>query len=189
MQFILANGLLPGRVLQRFDEQIFDKDWVIVLKTVEVPQLQFIVGLGMHQIETVQKTVEVPQLPSRIGSCNSWTRLRRPLLYNNRCLGYDSVEVPPPQIPKNSFFMKSPAAANANEPLYRFYQRYSGRSSRSKLHRCAFRFQQIGVVQFLDQVIDVPVVVLVIFLRKVFSQDGFSSVLMSRSSAFWVTVL
>ena len=45
------------------------------------------------------------------------------------------VMVPPPQIPKNSFFMKSPAAANANEPLYRFYQRYSGRSSRSKLHR------------------------------------------------------
>ena len=33
-----------------------------VLKTVEVPQLQFIVGLGMHQIETVQKTVEVLQL-------------------------------------------------------------------------------------------------------------------------------
>ena len=54
----LAKGLLPGRVLQRFDEQIFDKDWVTVLKTVEVPQLQFIVGLGMHQIETVQKTVE-----------------------------------------------------------------------------------------------------------------------------------
>ena len=54
--------------------------------------MQFIVGLGMHQIETVQKTVEVPQLPSRIGSCSSWTRLRRPLLYNNRCLGYDSVE-------------------------------------------------------------------------------------------------
>ena len=45
------------------------------------------------------------------------------------------VMVPPPQIPKNSFFMKSPVAANANEPLYRFYQRYSGRSSRSKLTR------------------------------------------------------
>ena len=37
-----------------------------MLKTVEVPQLQFIiVGLEMHSIETVQKTVEVPQLPSR----------------------------------------------------------------------------------------------------------------------------
>ena len=37
-----------------------------MLKTVEVPQLQFIiVGLEMHLIETVQKTVEVPQLPSR----------------------------------------------------------------------------------------------------------------------------
>ena len=45
------------------------------------------------------------------------------------------VMVPPPQIPKNSFFMKSPVAAKVNEPLYRFYQRYSGRSSRSKLHR------------------------------------------------------
>ena len=70
----LAKGLLPGRVLQRFDEQIFDKDWVTVLKTVEVPQLQFIVGLGMHQIETVQKTVEVPQLPSRLGFVQFWTR-------------------------------------------------------------------------------------------------------------------
>ena len=33
-----------------------------MLKTVEVPQLQFfIVGLEMQRIETVQKTVEVPQ--------------------------------------------------------------------------------------------------------------------------------
>ena len=70
-----AKGLLPGRVLQRFDEQIFGKDWVTVLKTVEVPQLQFIVGLGMHQIETVQKTVEAPQLPSRLGFVQFWTRL------------------------------------------------------------------------------------------------------------------
>ena len=51
----------------RFVEQIIDKDGLTVLKTVEVPQLQFIiVGLGMHLIETVQKTVEVPQLPSRL---------------------------------------------------------------------------------------------------------------------------
>ena len=36
-----------------------------VLKTVEVPQLQFIiVGLEMQRIETMLKTVEVPQLPS-----------------------------------------------------------------------------------------------------------------------------
>ena len=80
MQFILANGLLPGRVLQRFDEQIFDNDWVTVLKTVEIPQLQFIVGLGMHQIETVQETVEVPQLPSRIGFVQFWTGCRLGLL-------------------------------------------------------------------------------------------------------------
>ena len=39
-----------------------------MLKTVEVPQLQFIiVGLEMQRIETVQKTVEVLQLPSRLG--------------------------------------------------------------------------------------------------------------------------
>ena len=44
-----------------------------MLKTVEIPQLQFIVGLGMHQIETVQKTVEVPQLPSRLGFVQLWT--------------------------------------------------------------------------------------------------------------------
>ena len=50
------QGLLPGRVLQRFVEQIIDKDGLTVLKTVEVPQLQFIVvGLGMQRIETVQK--------------------------------------------------------------------------------------------------------------------------------------
>ena len=35
--------------------------------TVEVLQLQFIVGLGMHQIEIVLITVEAPQLPSRLG--------------------------------------------------------------------------------------------------------------------------
>ena len=52
------RGLLPGRALQRFVEQIIDQDGVTVLKTVEIPQLQFIiVGLGMHLIETVQKTV------------------------------------------------------------------------------------------------------------------------------------
>ena len=38
-----------------------------MLKTVEVPQLQFIVWLEIQRIETVQKTVEVPKLPSRLG--------------------------------------------------------------------------------------------------------------------------
>ena len=33
------QGLLPGQVLQRFAEQIFDKDGLTVQKTVEVPQL------------------------------------------------------------------------------------------------------------------------------------------------------
>ena len=33
--------------------------------------MQFIVGLGMHQIETVQKTVEVPQLRLVLGSSSS----------------------------------------------------------------------------------------------------------------------
>ena len=44
------------------------------------------------------------------------------------------VMVPPPQIPKISWFDRKPQAA-ADEPLYRFHQRYSGRSGRSKLKR------------------------------------------------------
>ena len=44
------------------------------------------------------------------------------------------VMVPPPQINKVSWFDRKPQAA-ADEPLYRFYQRYSGRSGRSKLKR------------------------------------------------------
>ena len=64
---VRLRGLLPGRALQRFVGHIIDKDGLTVLKTVEVPQLQFIiVGLGMHLNEIVQKTVEVPQLPSRL---------------------------------------------------------------------------------------------------------------------------
>ena len=55
---VRLQGLLPGRVLQLFVEQVFDQDGVTVLKAVEVPQLQFIiVGLEMHLIETVQKIV------------------------------------------------------------------------------------------------------------------------------------
>ena len=30
--------------------------------------------------------------PARSHRCCSWTRLRRPLLYNDRCLGYDTAE-------------------------------------------------------------------------------------------------
>ena len=52
--------------------------------------------------------------------------------YNMPRLG--DVMVPPPQITKISWFDKKSQAA-ANEPLYRFHQRYSGRSSRSKLKR------------------------------------------------------
>ena len=44
------------------------------------------------------------------------------------------VMVPPPQINKVSWFDRKPQAA-ADEPLYHFYQRYSGRSGRSKLKR------------------------------------------------------
>ena len=44
------------------------------------------------------------------------------------------IMVPPPQINKVSWFDRKPQAA-ADEPLYRFYQRYSGRSGRSKLKR------------------------------------------------------
>ena len=44
------------------------------------------------------------------------------------------VMVPPPQIPKISWFDRKPQAA-ANEPFYRFQTKRSGRSSRSKLKR------------------------------------------------------
>ena len=44
------------------------------------------------------------------------------------------VMVPPPQINKVSWFDRKPQAA-ADGPLYRFHQRYSGRSGRSKLKR------------------------------------------------------
>ena len=47
---------------------------------------------------------------------------------------FGDVMVPPPQINKVSWFDRKPQAA-ADEPLYRFYQRYSGRSGRSKLKR------------------------------------------------------
>ena len=55
------------------------KTRVTVLKTVEVPQLQFIVGLGMHQIETVQKTVEFRSCRLVLGSSSSGQGCRRAL--------------------------------------------------------------------------------------------------------------
>ena len=42
--------------------------------------MQFIVGLGMHSIETVLITVEAPQLPSRLGFVQFWTGCRLGLL-------------------------------------------------------------------------------------------------------------
>ena len=67
------RGLLPGRALQRFVEQIIDKDGLTVLKTVEVPQLpsrlvvQFMdkvvdVPVVVRQGPAAQKMVEFPQL-------------------------------------------------------------------------------------------------------------------------------
>ena len=47
---------------------------------------------------------------------------------------FGDVMVPPPKINKVSWFHGKPQAP-ADEPLYRFHQRYSGRSSRSKLKR------------------------------------------------------
>ena len=47
---------------------------------------------------------------------------------------FGDVMVPPPQINKVSWFDRKHQAA-ADEPLYRFHQRYSGRSGRSKLKR------------------------------------------------------
>ena len=44
---------------------------------------------------------------------------------------FGDVMVPPPQINKVSWFDRKPQAA-ADEPLYRFHQRYSGCSSRSE---------------------------------------------------------
>ena len=46
---------------------------------------------------SVLQTTGCPQCklcrrPARSHRCCSWTRLRRPLLYHNRCLGYDSAE-------------------------------------------------------------------------------------------------
>ena len=53
--------------------------------------------------------------------------------------------VPPPQINKVSWFDRKPQAA-ADEPLYRFHTRYSGRSSRSKLKRVElWAFSRVGM--------------------------------------------
>ena len=70
------QGLLPGRILQRFAEQIFDMDGSTVLKTVEVPQLQFIVvGLVMQRIETVAENCEGSAVAVSWVWSSSWIRL------------------------------------------------------------------------------------------------------------------
>ena len=70
-----------------------------MLKTVEVPQLQFIiVGLEMHLIETVQKTVEVPQLPSRVGFVQFLDKVvDMPVVVQRVC---KVVDVPVVQVPQ-----------------------------------------------------------------------------------------
>ena len=50
---------------------------------------------------------------------------------------FGDVMVPPPQINKVSWFDRKPQAT-AEKPLYRFHQRYSDRSSRSKLKTLSF---------------------------------------------------
>ena len=90
----LRKGLLPGRVLQRFDEQIFDNDRVTMLKTVEIPQLPSRLGSsnsGLGCRRALRCSALTFWLMSLLCSC-SWTWLRCPLLYNDRCLGYDSAE-------------------------------------------------------------------------------------------------
>ena len=65
-----------------------------MLKTVEIPQLQFIVGLGMHQIETVQKLWSSAVAVSS-GFVQFWTRLSTcPLL---QCVD-NLVDVPVVQV-------------------------------------------------------------------------------------------
>ena len=65
-----------------------------MLKTVEIPQLQFIVGLGMHQIETVQKLWSSAVAVSS-GFVQFWTRLSTcPLL---QCVD-NLVDVPVVQL-------------------------------------------------------------------------------------------
>ena len=53
------QGLLPGRVLQRFAEQILDG--LTVLKTVEVPQLP-----SRGVVQFLDKVVDVPVVVQRV---------------------------------------------------------------------------------------------------------------------------
>ena len=66
----------------------------IVHENLEVPQIQFVDRVVDFQLCS---SVVFPQCilcrrPARSHRWCSWTRLRRPLLYNDRCLGYDSAE-------------------------------------------------------------------------------------------------
>ena len=61
---------------------------------VEVPQFQFIdrvVGFSVVSSD-VYPQYKLCRRPARSYRCCSWTQLRRPLLYNDRCFGYDSAE-------------------------------------------------------------------------------------------------
>ena len=55
---VRLQGLLPGRVLQRFDEQIFDEDGVTVQKTEEVPKLPSRLGF----VQFLDKVVDTPDV-------------------------------------------------------------------------------------------------------------------------------
>ena len=58
---VRLRGLLPGRVLQRFVEQIIDKDGLTVLKTVEVPQLP-----SLWVVQFLDKVVDMPVVVQRV---------------------------------------------------------------------------------------------------------------------------
>ena len=73
------QGLLPGRVLQRFVEQIIDEDGV-VLAVVDVLVIcsdkfqQFLFfGVEVPQLQVIDR-VAVASLPWRFHRCSSWTR-------------------------------------------------------------------------------------------------------------------
>ena len=87
------HGLLPGRVLQRFVEQIIDEDGV-VLAVVDVPVictdkfLQFLFfGVEVPQLQFTDRVAE-SSLPWRFHSCSSWRKWTRsltcPLVCNDR---------------------------------------------------------------------------------------------------------
>ena len=64
----------------------------IVHEYLEVPQIQFIDRAVDFQLcsSDVFPQCKLCRRPARSHRWCSWTRLRRPLLYNDRCLGYDA---------------------------------------------------------------------------------------------------